>query len=861
MTTLHDRLRNCAIARLIKNRRRFQGNIEGFRDGEIYGWVARASGKGDQHLSVGAFTAQGLLAQVTANIYRGDLQAAGIGHGDHGFFIQLTDSMLRSAARDGGRVFLRVIGDEPYELGSIPLPKAVLDAVGTDPVEGKGQAPPASDDPAKRGRAATTQTSPLKELLFGDIEVLDELIRAAVKNPHTDRPNAFVPHAKMFAQTDYLHGGELPGVMSAYAEYVRYRYNLDTSFPIHDDPAEVAHFLNWFIAGYGPLRKGLRVPMSAAMIAALNEPVLIPGQRQSFSRVTWSFLMGVPPILNSMNFQNPDWVIWAVYWWSIDQAKSLHCEDVLVPDDYIELLAAMPPTWQNRSWPLSQFMIRKHAQTPGLTQINLSDEAGRQELLLALVVMAAQRPDYLRYLPAEWVGKLLKPDDDGHTPLSRFVARHAPTSDTPVLDRAIFANVMQLCGFDLETRRFLTVTENGDRFEAAKLPTVETGNTVDIQMIGPFEKASGLGQATRLSASVLRTAGYDVNSVNFGLDNPAPEGFSTSGRLSDWKQAKVNLIHLNAESIPLVYAYAPDVFSDAYNIGYFYWELNTPAACHFLGMDLLDEIWVSTEYGVQIYEPENNGKPVVNVGMCYEDLPDIDRTQSRRLVCDRFGFDGSEFVFLVTFDSFSFIQRKNPIGTLKAFLKAFDGVRDVRLVIKTQNRTKISDPVQQRVWEETEALLQGETRVKILDETLPYEDLLRLKKGCDCYVSLHKSEGWGFGMIEAMNLGVPVVATAYSGNMDFCSEDTVWLVDFKEVELSLDDYIFVRKGQKWAEPDIHNAARQLHAVYTNHAARAAKANAARDFVHTNFSTAAIGKRYNARLDEILGVDGKKSVTS
>lgn len=845
MMPLPDWLKSSGIAQTLKKMRRYRGHIEGFRDGELIGWAAPQTA--GQHLTIGVYTEQGLIAQGSANIHRGDLYEAGIGHGDHGFCIPLGDTQLRSIQQFGGKIRLRAIGVD-FDLGHFRIPADATPSVHPAAESGAGTEAPSKST----GKTGISGDTALGQLIFGDLKTLADMARVAQKRPPTNIRPPFRQHEKMFAQTDYLHDGPLPGVMTAYAEYVRYRYKLDLPFPTRDDPDNIAHFLNWYVAGYGPTRKGVRTPMSAEMIAFLNAPMVIGGVRQSLTHVTWSFLMGVPPILHSIDFNNPDWVLWAVYWWSIDQAKALHCEDCLVPPDYVALLADLVPGQDGQAWPLTHFMQRKQAQTAGLDQLDLARAADRRTLTLALMVMAAGRPDYLRYLPEDSIKALLDCDSDGVSPLAAFAADHGLAEDLPRLDRARYADLLRLRGFDLDTRSFVTMTDRGHRFEAAMLPPVTHPDTVDIQLIGPFEKASGLGQATRLSQAILEQAGYKVNPVNFGLDNPAPEGFSKTGKLSDWCRAKVNLIHLNAESIPLVYAYAPDVFSDAYNIGYFYWELNTPASCHFLGMDLLDEIWVSTEYGVEIFGPVNGGRPVVNVGMCYEDLPDIDRDRARAFVCDRFGFDGSEFVFLVAFDSFSFIQRKNPIGTLKAFAKAFEGVEDVRLVIKTQNRTKVADPVQQKIWTEVDRLLEGDTRVHVLDETLVYDDLLHLKKGSDCYISLHKSEGWGFGMIEAMNLGVPVVATGYSGNMDFCSPDTVWLVDYKEVPLEPDDYIFVRAGQKWAEPDVDDAARQLFAVYSDVSARKTRADAAQAFVRAHFSKQAIAERYRHRLAKIMG---------
>ena len=838
MTRFAERLKS-RLGRVAGRTRGFRGNVDGFVDGALSGWVAGPEGAQQR---VGVFTAQGLVAQGAADLFRNDLRDAGIGTGHHGFSIPVDPATLQAIRDAGGEVCLRTLGSPVFEIGRYHF---------------AGVAPqPAVPAKAKARPGPETRREDLRQVLFSDVQQLKEALTEATETRGMRQAPALAAHGAIFGDTDYIHGGSLPEGMTAYAEYVRYRYKLDETFDILEDPAEVAHFLHWYIAGYSTLRGGLRVPMSKDMLEYFNAPVIICGQRASLTRATWSFLVGVPPILHSMDFQNPDWVLWAVYWWSVNQAQTLNCEDCLVPQIYIDLLAEVPERWQDKSFAPSQFMLRLHAENAALGALDLTREDDRRTLFLSVMAMAVTRPDFLRYLPADTLEALLEEEAGAEPAFSTFF-RDMGGEDTPPLKRANLARILRLKGFDLENCRFVNFTPEGHRIEAAMLTPVQSEEVVDLQLIGPFEKASGLGQATRLSASVLAETGLSVNAVNFGLDNPAPEGFSRVGATSDYKRAKINLIHLNAESIPLVFAYEPDAFSGAYNIGYFFWELDTPAACHYLGMDMLDEIWVSTEYGVRIYQPEA-GKPVTNVGMCYEDLPDIERENSRRFVTDRFGFDGSEFVFLVAFDSFSFVQRKNPVGTLKAFVEAFEGVKDVRLVIKTQNRSKVQDPAQQKIWAEVDRLMEGDDRIVILDETLSYDDLLRLKKGSDCYVSLHKSEGWGFGMIEAMNLGVPVVCTGYSGNMDFCRPDTAWLVDYKEVALNEDDYIFVRKGQKWAEPDHGDAVRQLRAVYDDPQDRDARAEAALRFVRQDFSAKAIARRYEARLREILTTrDGKE----
>lgn len=824
------------VRSLINRAKGFRGHVEGFRDGALVGWVAPVRTTG-QHLRIGVYSSGGLLAQGTANVYRADLEAAGIGRGDSGFSIPLDTMSLRMiAANSNGTVEVRLLDQGEACLGRCRI--AAQHLVFTE---------------AELAETVLVGAGRLPAALAGDIRRLRDLAQTVTAHPDAFARRApLVGPARMFGTRDPRDGSALPTPMFAYADYVRYRYKLDATYRPAEDPSDAAHFLKWYLAGYSPLRQGLRVPMSRDMLAFFNEPVLIPGQKTSFTRATWAFLRDVPPILHSMDFDNPDWVIWAIYWWSVNHARALYCEDCLVPQSYVALLAEPHPSWRGMAVPLSQFMVRLHAENPAFSALDMNREEDRRRLALCVLVMAAQRPDFLRYLPADTRDALLAPDAAGRSAFDGFLAELGV--EMPPVDRAFYARLLRHNGFDLDSLAFTCFTESGDRLHAAMLPAVPDTAPVDVQVIGPFKKASGLGQATRLSATIMAGTSYSVNSVDFGLDNPAPVGFSHVGALSGYRRARVNLVQLNAELIPLAFAYEPDVFSGAYNIGYFYWELDSPAACHYLALDMLDEIWVATEYGVQIYQPHTE-KPVVNVGMCYEELPEIDRDDARRQLCARFGFAGQEFVFLVAFDSFSFIQRKNPIGTLKAFLAAFPVEKDVRLVIKTQNRRKVTDPVQTRIWKELDELMRDEPRIVILEETLTYDDLLRLKKGCDCYVSLHKSEGWGFGMIEAMNLRVPVVCTAYSGNMDFCSEDTAWLVDYTEVALEPDDYIFVLPGQKWAEPDIASAARQLRAVYDDPAARARKAEAAWRNVHDNFSAAAIARRYQARLDEIFRMLG------
>jgi glycosyltransferase involved in cell wall biosynthesis len=831
------RIRRLAHRGLNALRRRkgpYLGYVDGpFDDGAIRGWVIhRDSRKGNQ--AVGLFAGGQLLESATANMIREDVRASTGAEPDCGFQFILSDSLYDRIAQSDGALSVRTLGATEHLIGTVQLSMERGDtALGDDAME----------------RCA--------HVLADDLAALEALLarlpeRDSDLTPH--RPAPFARHGVMFTTDRVIPEIPLSG-QPAYLDYVRYRYRMDEVYAVEPELESGDRFLYWYLTAYRAQERR-RTPMARSTIDYLNAPLVMGGQTHSLSRAIWWRLSGRADLLAQFNLNDRDSYLDALFWWANQDVPHLHFEDVLVPDRYADLLRGVHPSRRLDAWPLSYFTDRFFRDNAQLHFLKPGTPEGRRILLLVMLVKAARRPDLLRYMPRNAMADLLAPAKDGATALDRFVRDlHAargttPETDTP-LTRARYAAALRLRDFDLDSYAFLTRSPAGDRFEAAALPRPDAGDEVDVQLIGPLAKASGLGQATRLSADILRETGLSVRGVDFDLDNPAPEGFSTEAMIEPYGPAKINLIHLNAESTPLAFAYQPDVFSGRYNIGYFFWELDQPAFCHYLGMELLDEIWVSTDYGVEIYRPDAGDKPVVNVGMCFEEMPDITREDARAFVERRFRFDASHYVCLVAFDSFSFVQRKNPVSVLKAFQKAFQGVPQARLVVKTQNRDSVFDPVQVQLWDRVEAIIASDPRIVVINETLSYRDLLRLKAGSDCYISLHKSEGWGFGMIEAMALGVPVLATAYSGNMDFCTDETTWLVDYEITALKPGDYIFVRPGSHWAEPSVDHAAAQLRAAFDNPDARAARASAALAHIRANFSRAAIAERYGARLRDIL----------
>lgn len=613
-------------------------------------------------------------------------------------------------------------------------------------------------------------------------------VAIAAQDPSPKPP--LTAHAPLF-DPDLTMPGVVPNPLGGYLDHLRLRTHLADRFPITPDGTGMDAYLLWYVTQYRRTSP-LRVPLGADQIAYLNTQT----DPRGLTRLMEWRLADRPDLAVRLDTEQA--VLDVLFWWAFQDCAALGFEDCLVPQDVVTALNT--PT---AGLTLTPFLHRFHNAHPAAQACDLDTHEGQQALIQTLMDHATVRPDLWRFVP-------------GHS-----------------------------------TRAPVTRSPQGHRFEAACLPCPTGSEKVDVQLIGPLHRASGLGQATRLSRQILQHTDLSMRAVNFDLDHPSPLDGAVDRPVQDYGPARVNLIHLNAEAIPTAFAFQPDVFSNSYNIGYVFWELDRPALCHSLGMALLDEIWVASDFGVQIYTQDPNAPPVTNVGMCFADTPRPDPVKARNFAITTCAAQPGDFICLCSFDSFSFVQRKNPLGAIAAFQAAFPDVPQARLILKTHNRGRVFDAPQKQMWDQIDATLARDPRITVLDATLPYEDVLRLTAGADCYISLHRAEGWGFGLLEAMRLRTPVLCTAYSGNMDFCTDETAWLVGYDMTPLCPGDYIFDRPGSAWATPDTAHAAAQLRALFDDAPARHAKVQSAFDLTTTQFSAHNISGRYQARLHQIL----------
>jgi len=779
----------------------------------LCGWALPKPGNGP--VPVALYAGGRRIAETLASQYRADLRDAGLAGGACGFSFRIeTDT--------GPCRVCRLDGPHPVEIGRLP------------------------GGPGRRSGTGPIIAAPrLPEALWPGLAAL-----RSAPLPARDTPAMLTPRqALLFAPADPATDAALPDPLCAWMAYLRPRYRLEAQFNWDDAPDEAAHVLNWMMTSYAPMRSPLRVPLSKHLIQWLNAPVILPGQRTSLSRATWAALQGVPHLRQGMDFANPDWVDGVIYWWAVHQARALGGEDCLVPDGYVTRLAGLPADQQGQAFALSRSLLRWRAETPALARLDAGTETNRRQITLAAMVRAADRPDTLRYIPWASMETLLEEDATGQTPFGAWLTT-LDRSSAP-LSRAGYVAVLKGRGYDLEARRFTSRTREGHRLHPAALPApaLHGAPRIDVQVIGPVTKASGLGQAMRASVAALQTSGMDVQVVNVALDNPAPEIDAAHTPIAQARPARFTLLHLNAESLPLLFAYAPDITQGSHLAAYMFWELTRPATCHALALRMIDEIWAASEHGRAIYADAFDG-PVRVMGLAHDVAPCADPLGARAGFVARTGFDAGKFLCMASFDSFSFVQRKNPLGLIHAFADAFPQ-GGAQLLLKTQNRARVSDPAQRKVWGEIDALTAGDPRFRILDETMDREALLTLTAGADAYLSLHRAEGWGFGMIEAMALGVPVLATGYSGNLAYCDDATAWLVPATETAPAPEAYMFTPEGGLWGDPDHRCAVALLRRMANAPAERARKAKTAQARVLRAFSPEAIGRRYAARIDTVL----------
>lgn len=379
-----------------------------------------------------------------------------------------------------------------------------------------------------------------------------------------------------------------------------------------------------------------------------------------------------------------------------------------------------------------------------------------------------------------------------------------------------------------------------------KASTATSQYKFGVNLIGYAFGELGIGEDVRMAARALDAAGVPFLIINFAPGANISQGDKS---VQEWIETEpkyfFNIFCLTAiETFRFYCENGSEIFDGRYNIGYWPWELPRWPEKWRHCFSLVDEVWASSSY-IKDSLKASCPTPMPVMPMAVELPTGLSWTNVR----EHRSLSNSDIVFIFSFDGGSHIKRKNPLAIVKAFKQAFPEANDVCLIVKCMRPDESTYE-----WKEIVKIAKCDSRIRIIDETLPKKEVLELYGACDCYVSLHRSEGYGRGIAEAFLLGLDVIATGFSGNVDFCSTLGAHLVDYKLIKLGADDYV-ESENQFWADPDINSAVTKMVDVYKIQKANGNKPTEKKIAAEKFFSLEAIGNNYKASLEKIFSFNG------
>jgi glycosyltransferase involved in cell wall biosynthesis len=393
--------------------------------------------------------------------------------------------------------------------------------------------------------------------------------------------------------------------------------------------------------------------------------------------------------------------------------------------------------------------------------------------------------------------------------------------------------------------------EAGSGPDEQRRPAAEAGQP-SVRVVGYLRDGLGLGEAARSYTGALRAVGVDVETVSVpvplygrpGADRPPRRREvpwdASSDRASDAPAAEIVCMN-PPELVRLAESARPP---DLRRIGVWAWELKEPPTGWSSAYSQVDGLWVFSEYVAAAFRDAPVPVDVVPLAV------DVDRLAS---AAERAPSDGP-FTFLFAFDLFSTLERKNPLGLIAAFRAAFVPGEGPRLLIKTSNGDNRPEEL-----ELLRIAALGRPDIEIVDAFVAPERRDALIAGCDCYVSLHRAEGFGLTLAEAMAAGRPTIATGFSGNLDFMTADTAYLIDSRPARVEAGSEIYPAGGL-WREPDLHAAAAAMRRVYEDSEGARARGAKGREHVRQLLAPEVVGALARDRLQRLAPASRRRPVS-
>ena len=369
----------------------------------------------------------------------------------------------------------------------------------------------------------------------------------------------------------------------------------------------------------------------------------------------------------------------------------------------------------------------------------------------------------------------------------------------------------------------------------APRPTARAQPSEPVVVAGVLRTASGLGQSARLCHDALEASGIPVRGIDLttALMQPLDKVDFVLDSTRSVEGPGTIILHVNAPLVPLaMLRMGSRTVSGKYIIGYWAWELPQVPSEWMHGVPFVHEIWVLSEFTAEAVKPIAGGRPVRVVPPPVAlNPPAVAR-----------GERSAPFTVLTVFNMASSFARKNPCAAIEAFRLAFGEDPAARLVVKTANSSEFPRGLSQM-----EEAKGSATNITIIDETMSASQMAALYDSADVLLSLHRSEGFGLTLAEAMLRGVPVVATNWSGNTDFLTPETGVPVGYTLVPAEDPQGTYHHPGMMWAEPDVQEAADALRQLRADAKRRDEIGRRAAEFARRHWDVQAYGRLVRQHL--------------
>jgi glycosyltransferase involved in cell wall biosynthesis len=356
-----------------------------------------------------------------------------------------------------------------------------------------------------------------------------------------------------------------------------------------------------------------------------------------------------------------------------------------------------------------------------------------------------------------------------------------------------------------------------------------------VNVVGFFTAELGVGEAARLLVAGLDAASIPTLPIQGQLLPPSRREHEFDYAQIDEAAYPINIICINGDGIPVFAREAGrSFFADRYTIALWFWEVGDPPASWSPAYEFVDEVWVVSQHAYDVIAPVSP-VPVVHVTLPLV-VPELVPATRAEL-----GMPEQGFVFLYIHDYHSVAARKNPLGHIEAFRRAFPMGSGAKLVLKSTNAD--THPQEH---ERVTLAAGGREDITLIDGYLSSAEKNSMIAACDCYVSLHRAEGFGLTVAEAMLLGKPVIATRHGGTLEFMNDRNSYLVGWEPVAVGEGAYPYAADAL-WAEPDLGCAAALMRHVFEARDEAEERGHAARRELAERHSAPAAGATMKRRL--------------